>query len=118
MPEVTIQSDYTPATYNDPEMTDRVMAAVGKSIGEEKVITQPPSMGGEDFSRFHRYDKDIKTVIFWTGGADPDAFAAGVAGEGEMPSGNHSPFFAPQPEDALKLGVQAMTAGTLELFDE
>lgn len=118
MPEITIQSDYTPSTYNDPEMTDRVMAAVGNSIGEEKVITQPPSMGGEDFSRYHRYDRDIKTLIFWTGGAEPEAYAAAKAGKGELPPGNHSPFFAPQPEEALKLGVQAMTAGALELFDE
>ena len=118
MPIVNIQSDYTPSTYNDPDMTDRVMGAVGKSIGEDKVITQPPSMGGEDFSQFHRYDRDIKTLIFWTGGAEPDAYAAAVAGEGELPPGNHSPFFAPQPEEALTLGVQAMTAGTLELFDE
>ncbi|MEP3653546.1 MAG: amidohydrolase [Litorimonas sp.] len=118
MPVVTMQSDYTPSTYNDPEMTERVMAAVGESIGAEKVITQPPSMGGEDFSQFHRYDRDIKTLIFWTGGAEPKAFEAAVAGKGELPPGNHSPFFAPQPEEALKLGVQAMTAGTLELFDE
>ena len=118
MPIVDMQSDYTPSTYNDPEMTDRVMGAVGKSIGEENVITQPPSMGGEDFSQFHRYDKDIKTLIFWTGGADPDLYKASQAGEGELPPGNHSPFFAPKPEQALKLGVQAMTAGTLELFDE
>jgi hippurate hydrolase len=118
MPEITIQSDYTPSTYNDPEMTERVMAAIGSSIGEDKVITQPPSMGGEDFSRYHRYDRDIKTLIFWTGGAEPKAFAAAKAGEGELPPGNHSPFFAPQPEEALKLGVQAMTAGTLELFNE
>lgn len=118
MPIVNMQSDYTPSTYNDPEMTDRVMAAVGKSIGEDKVITQPPSMGGEDFSQFHRYDRDIKTLIFWTGGADPKQYKAAVAGEGELPPGNHSPFFAPKPEASLKLGVQAMTAGTLELFDE
>ena len=118
MPIVDMQSDYTPSTYNDPEMTDRVMTAIGESIGEEKVITQPPSMGGEDFSQFHRYDKDIKTLIFWTGGADPELYKASQAGEGELPPGNHSPFFAPKPEQALKLGVQAMTAGTLELFDE
>lgn len=117
MPVVTMESDYTPSTFNDPEMTDRVMAAIGKSVGEEKVTTQPPSMGGEDFSLFHRADKDIKTLIFWTGGADPKEFKAGLDGTGPMPSGNHSPFFAPKPEEALKLGVQAMTAGTLELFN-
>ncbi len=118
MPEIKMESDYTPSTFNDPDMTERVMAAVGESIGADKVATQPPSMGGEDFSQFHRYDEDIKTLIFWTGGAEPKAFKAGVEGKGAMPPGNHSPFFAPQPEPALKLGVQAMTAGTLELFDE
>jgi hippurate hydrolase len=118
MPIVAMESDYTPSTYNDPEMTERVMGAVGKSIGADKVVTQPPSMGGEDFSQFHRYDKDIKTLIFWTGGADPVQFKAALAGKGELPPGNHSPFFAPQPEEALKLGVQAMTAGTIELFEK
>ena len=118
MPEISIESDYTPSTFNDPEMTDRVMAAVGQSIGTDKVETQPPSMGGEDFSLFHRYDKDIKTLIFWTGGAEPDAFAEAVENKTPLPPANHSPFFAPQAEPALKLGVQAMTAGTIELFSE
>ena len=118
MPDIRIESDYTPSTFNDPEMTDRVMAAVGNSIGEDKVETQPPSMGGEDFSLFHRYDKDIKTLIFWTGGAEPKAFAEAVENKTPLPPANHSPFFAPQAEPALKLGVQAMTAGTIELFNE
>ena len=118
MPDISIESDYTPSTYNDPEMTDRVMKAVGVSIGEDNVTTQPPSMGGEDFSLFHRYDEDIKTLIFWTGGAEPKAFAEAVENKTALPPANHSPFFAPQPGPALKLGVQAMTAGTLELFGE
>ena len=118
MPDISIESDYTPSTYNDPEMTDRVMKAVGVSIGEDNVTTQPPSMGGEDFSLFHRYDEDIKTLIFWTGGAEPAAFAEAVEKKTPLPPANHSPFFAPQPGPALKLGVQAMTAGTLELFGE
>ena len=118
MPDIRIESDYTPSTFNDPGMTDRVMAAVGNSIGEDKVETQPPSMGGEDFSLFHRYDKDIKTLIFWTGGAEPKAFAEAVENKTPLPPANHSPFFAPQAEPALKLGVQAMTAGTIELFNE
>ena len=118
MPDISIESDYTPSTYNDPEMTDRVMKAVGVSIGEDNVTTQPPSMGGEDFSLFHRYDEDIKTLIFWTGGAEPEAFAEAVEKKTPLPPANHSPFFAPQPGPALKLGVQAMTAGTLELFGE
>lgn len=118
MPEVSIESDYTPSTYNDPEMTERVMAAIGQTIGSERVATRPPSMGGEDFSQFHRYDKTIPTLIFWTGAADADAMKAAMAGKGDLPPANHSPFFAPQAEEALLFGVQSMTAGALELFSE
>lgn len=116
MPEVVIEKDYTPSTYNDPEMTARVMAAIGASVGEEKVRERAPSMGGEDFSRFHRETGDVPTLIFWTGGQDPKAYEAARDGKAPPPPSNHSPFFAPQPEPALKLGVQAMTAGALELL--
>ncbi len=118
MPEISMESDYTPSTFNDPEMTARVMGAIGASIGEEKVVERPPSMGGEDFSQFHRADRSIPTLIFWTGGVDAKKYQAAQDGKGDMPPGNHSPFFAPQPEPALKLGVQSMTAGALELFQE
>lgn len=117
MPEVTLESDYTPSTFNDPDMTNRVMKAIGDSIGQEKVVARPPSMGGEDFSQFHRYDRSIPTFIFWTGGVDPKMMAMSEK-TGLQPPANHSPFFAPQPEPTLKLGVQSMTAGALELFSE
>ncbi|GLQ19732.1 amidohydrolase [Algimonas porphyrae] len=117
MPEVKIESDYTPSTFNDPGMTDRVMKAIGASIGNDKVVARPPSMGGEDFSQFHRYDRSIPTFIFWTGGVDAKMMAMSEK-TGSLPPANHSPFFAPQPEPALKLGVQSMTAGALELFTE
>lgn len=116
MPVIEMESDYTPSTFNDPDMTSRVMKAIGQSIGEEKVVERPPSMGGEDFSQFHRFDRSIPTFIFWTGGADAEAMKAAMAGEGDLPPANHSPFFAPEPEEALKLGVQSMTVGALELF--
>lgn len=117
MPIVTIEPDYTPSTYNDPELTERVMASVTSSLeGEAAVYVRPPSMGGEDFSQFGRTDDDIPTVIFWVGGADPVAMSEARAGRRKTPPANHSPFFAPQPEPALKNGVQAMTAAALELL--
>ncbi|NOX94689.1 MAG: amidohydrolase [Alphaproteobacteria bacterium] len=118
MPEVVIESDYTPSTYNNPEMTTRVMGAIAKSIGEARVYERPPSMGGEDFSRFGRTPDDIPTVIFWTGGSDPEAMKAAREGKGVAPAANHSPFFAPLPEPTLKTGVHALTAGALELLSE
>jgi hippurate hydrolase len=116
LPEVKIEKDYTPSTYNDPAMTARVMAAVAKVVGEDNVVERPPSMGGEDFSHFGRTDDDIPTLMFWTGGVDPAALSAAREGKGPNPPANHSPFFAPLPEPTLKLGVEAMTAGALELL--
>jgi len=118
MPEVMIEKDYTPSTFNDPAMTERVMAAIAASIGETRVYERAPSMGGEDFSQFGRTDDDIPTLIFWTGAQDRQALKASREGKGPPPPSNHSPFFAPQPEPALKTGVHAMTVGALELFNE
>lgn len=116
MPEVKIESEYTPSTFNDEAMSDRVMAAIAKSLGEERVYQRAPSMGGEDFSQFSRTPEDIPAVIFWTGAQDPKALKAAQEGKAPPPPSNHSPFFAPQPEPALKSGVQAMTAGAIALF--
>ena len=117
MPIVEFESDYTPSTFNDPEMVARVMGAIGASIGEDKVVERPPSMGGEDFSQFHRFDTSIPTFIFWTGGANARMMEKSKE-TGLLPPANHSPFFAPEPEEALKLGVQSMTAGAIELFEQ
>ena len=116
MPEIRIESDYTPSTYNDPQMTERVMGAIRDSLGAERVYERAPSMGGEDFSRFGRTAEDVPTLIFWTGGVDPEAMRAAREGRGPTPPANHSPFFAPVPEPTLKTGVHAMTVGALELL--
>jgi len=118
MPEVKIESDYTPSTYNDPALTTRVMAAVSQSLGEARVYERPPSMGGEDFSQYSRTEEGVPSLIFWVGGADPKAFKAAMDGKGPLPPANHSPFFAPVIEPALKTGVQAMTAGALSLLGD
>ena len=116
MPEIKIEQDYTPSTYNDPKLTERVMGAIGDALGNERVYALPPVMGGEDFSRYARTGDDIPTLIFWVGGADPKAIKAARAGKGLMPPSNHSPFFAPIPEPTLTTGVHAMTVGALELL--
>jgi hippurate hydrolase len=115
-PVVEMDADYTPSTFNEPALTQRVMGAISEQLGEDRVYTRPPSMGGEDFSRFHRADTDIPTLIFWTGGSNRKAMEKAAAGDGPNPPGNHSPFFAPEPEAALKTGVEAMTIGAMELL--
>ena len=118
MPIVKIESDYTPSTYNDEALTNRVMAAIADSVGAERVTTRPPSMGGEDFARYGRTAENIPTLIYWTGGNDPEALKAAREGKAPPAPSNHSPFFAPIPEPTLKTGVQAMTAAALELLQK
>ncbi|MFN0022624.1 MAG: amidohydrolase [Parvularculaceae bacterium] len=116
MPLVKVESDYTPSTYNNPELTTRVVKAIAASLGEDRVMERPPSMGGEDFSQFGRTTDGIPTFIWWVGGVDPAAWRAAQDGAAPSPPANHSPQFAPQPEPTLKTGVQAMTAAALELL--
>lgn len=116
MPIVKIESDSTPATYNDPALTARVVTAITASLGEARVMERPPSMGGEDFSQFGRTAEGIPTFIYWVGGVDPATWRAANEGKIAPPPANHSPLFAPVPEPTLKTGVQAMTAAALELL--
>ncbi|MFL6590980.1 MAG: M20 family metallopeptidase, partial [Chthoniobacterales bacterium] len=45
-----LRDQFTPATYNNPELTKRVAAALKTAIGNDNVIAKDPTMGGEDFS--------------------------------------------------------------------
>src|SRR5216110_1849263 len=47
-----LKDQLTPATYNNPELTKRVSAALKTSIGADNVIAKDPTMGGEDFSEY------------------------------------------------------------------
>ena len=42
----------TPATINDPELTQWMVPSVRAIMGDEGVVELNPTMGGEDFSYF------------------------------------------------------------------
>ena len=115
LPKVTVQDPYTPATYNTPEFTDRVMAGL-KPRFEGRIMETPAVMGGEDFSRFYRADKaNLESLIFWVGGVPKDQWDKAQKGEITLPS-LHSPFWAPDAPVVIATATEAMTAATLELM--
>ncbi|WP_300393181.1 amidohydrolase [Henriciella sp.] len=116
-PEISVDSDYTPSTYNDPELTAEAMAAISDAIGESNVKEVTAVMGGEDFSQFGRTQEDVPGLIFWLGAIDPETYEKSQNGEVSLPS-LHSPFFAPDAEPTLDTGVKAMTAAAMAMFDE
>jgi hippurate hydrolase len=115
-PIIEFDNEPLPSAYNEPNLTARVMAAIGSTLGVERVVEMPPVMGGDDFSFYGRTKENIPTLIFGIGGADPEAFDAYRAGKSDAPPSNHSPFFAPMPEPTLKTGVHAMTLAALDLL--
>lgn len=98
------------STFNDPQLTERLVRAIGHELGEANVVEVQPAMVSEDFGRFG-LDGSIPTVLLALGAADPALLAAGTQ------PGLHSSHFAPSdPELVLKTGVRAAVAGVLELL--
>ncbi len=115
LPRVTVQDPYTPATYNTPELTEKVAAGLKARFGE-RVREVPSVMGGEDFSQFYRADKaGVQSLIFWVGGVPQADWDRAQKGEIELPS-LHSPFWAPDAPLVIATATEALTAATLKLM--
>ena len=70
-----------PATYNNPELTKRLIAVWKRSLGNENVEIVDPTMGGEDFSEYSLPDHSIPAVNFHFGAVDPAKMAEYKQGE-------------------------------------
>ena len=114
-PTVTVRDEHTPATYNSPELVDRVVGVFRNAIGSENVIKRNPTMGGEDFGRYGREEPKIPIFLFRLGVTAPGRMAASKQPGGAPLSSLHSSKFLPQRE-AVKTGVVAMTSAALDLL--
>lgn len=105
-PEPTVEiSEGTPALFNDPQLTERLVSALKKRFGDDKVKEGEPVMGGEDFGRFAA--TGVPICMFRLGAVSQkrlDEFAA----RHMPPSSLHSPLFYPDFEEALVTGVPAL----------
>jgi amidohydrolase len=117
MPEVSIaENEFTPATYNTPELTARMAALFKGRFGEKRVISTPPVMGGEDFSEFYRADKaNVESLIFWVGGVPQAQYDEAMKGGKALPS-LHSPFWAPDAENVISTAAEAMSLAAMDLM--
>jgi hippurate hydrolase len=110
-----LKGQFTPATYNNPALTKRLVAVWKASLGNENVEIADPTMGGEDFSEYSLPDHSIPAVDFHIGAVDPEKIAESNKTGKPLPS-LHSSKFAPVPEPTIRTGVVAMTASVLELM--
>ena len=115
-PIVSVSKDqFTPATYNNPELTKRLVAVWKKSLGNENVEIVDATMGGEDFSEYSLPDHSIPAVDFHIGAVEPAKIAEYKQAGKELPT-LHSSKFAPVPEATIRVGIIGMTAAVLDLM--
>jgi amidohydrolase len=111
-PDVRV-SEGTPALYNDPQLTARVVKALRRELGEADVLDVEPSMGGEDFSCYGQ--AGVPICMFKVGAVNPQRLDQYKARH-ELPPSLHSPLFYPDAAETLTVSVPAMTAVALELL--
>lgn len=87
-----------PVTYNDPDLTRRMVPTLERVAGPPGAAEVPPSTGAEDFSY---YEQEVPGLFFFLG-VIPDTIPMGEAAP------NHSPFFFAD-EAALPIGVRALS---------
>ena len=115
-PIVSVSRDlFCPATYNNPELTKRLIAVWKKSLGNDNVEIVDPTMGGEDFSEYSLPDHSIPAVDFHVGAVAPAKIAEFKQAGKELPT-LHSSKFAPVPEPTIRVGVIGMTSAVLDLM--
>ncbi len=115
-PVVSVSKDlFCPATYNNPELTKRLVAVWKKSLGNDNVRMVDPTMGGEDFSEYSLPDHSIPAVDFHIGAVEPAKIAEYKQQGKELPT-LHSSKFAPVPEPTIRVGIIGVTSAVLDLM--
>jgi hippurate hydrolase len=110
-----LKDQFSPATYNNPELTKRLVAVWKQQLGADKVEKTDPTMGAEDFSEYSLPDHSIPACDFWIGAVDPVKIADSKKNGTPLPS-LHSSKFAPVPEPTIRVGIVGMTSAVLELM--
>lgn len=98
----------TGVMMNDEAMAEAAAKALAPIFGKGLVfapVSVPPMSGSEDFSEY--VDAGVPSLFFGIGGYDP-AVLADLKAKGEPAPTNHSPFFAPKAEPAIRNAVTAI----------
>ena len=114
-PDVEIKDEYTPAMYNDPELTAHAARVFEGFLGPDDVLGLVPAMGGEDFGRYPR-SQGFPAFMFRLGAVKASTWKKSQKKGGEPLPSLHSSRFAPDPEPTLETGVRATSRLALSLL--
>ena len=94
----------TIVTYNDPDLTAKMLPTLKDIAGEDNVILTKATTGGEDFSY---YSDEIPGFFFFLGGMTPG---------NTTPYPHHTPDFKIN-DDGMLLGLKAMSQVALDYLN-
>ena len=100
MPEVIIPTDYTPANFNNTDLTNHIISVGKAALGDENVVYAEPEMLGEDFARYGSTEHKVPTVLYWLGTVPDERMNM------ENLPGLHSPFYYPDIDKSLKTAIK------------
>jgi amidohydrolase len=105
LPEPTIERfPGADVLVNDPEQAAKVLDALRPAVPNAVDLESGLAMASEDVGQLATA-AGVPIVYWFTGITDPELFRRGE----DIPS-NHSPFYAPQAETAIPVGVDALVA--------
>ena len=114
-PDITLKDEYTPALFNNLELTEKVRTSFESALGKENVLKLSPVMGGEDFGMYGRVEPIIPTALFWLGAINKKVYDTSLRKNIGLPS-LHSAYFLPDPEPTISTGVKAMSTAIIDLY--
>jgi hippurate hydrolase len=98
---------------NDAALVQRLVPSLKSAFGAG-LVEMPPSSpafpASEDYSEF--IEAGVPSIYYWIGGYDPLVIAE-LKAKGEPVPMNHSPFFAPRPQQAIRNGAKALVLSVL-----
>jgi hippurate hydrolase len=115
LPEVIVNDNAYPPTYNDKKLAHRLKVLVTDKMGADALIAPNElGMGAEDFG-FFTTDPYIPSVYFTVGGTPQADFDRAKAG-GPQVGSHHSPQFKISPEPSVKAGVETTVIALFDLM--
>lgn len=108
-PQETLIEHYesTDSVYNDPGLAERLRIPLEAELGKQNVIGTEPITPSEDYAFF--IEQGVPSLYMSLGGADPEKYAEAKSSGVRLPS-NHSPYFTPDVDPALRTGIEAEVA--------
>jgi amidohydrolase len=112
---LVVRTEGVRAVYNDPAITQRIVAALEPVLGKDNVIASRPNMASDDFAEYAQ--AGVPSVMLNVGAANPAKFLDAKKTGYSLP-GPHSSLFAPDEELTLKSGILVETTAALELLSK